>query len=254
MVAAAAVLAAGCTSDPPPQTGAPTPTSAQWPPPTPDLSYEQALARVPLDGGTPDAPIYWRTDQLADGAGEPARVAQLYEALLHLLITDPPPDRPVELLPYVATETRMQDAGYRLRLSDPVVPDPDPSVGPQWYWIMDAVLAPPDLVPAQCIDLLRYEEGADDYCIDRAARAVVVMCHDFGYFGRRSLGGGTPPPQSPEARGLVVGYTMRRELAGDRQLRWKVNKVTLLPQVAEERYQGRCRRWAVGNTLEDLEE
>lgn len=144
----AVLVTAGCQPEPadPGIPGTPSPTPSvverEWMPPAPSLSYEEAVALVPVEG-TELVPLYWETPELADPelveAMEVARrfiAMEYYEwslvdpvPVIHLyryLITEEffdflfPPDPEQEVVPY----TRLE-------------PNEDVGVGPVWVHIKE---------------------------------------------------------------------------------------------------------------------
>ncbi|QSB13674.1 hypothetical protein JQS43_19150 [Natronosporangium hydrolyticum] len=183
-------------------------------------SYEEELARIPLEGIPPDWPLHWEVPEFPEpDQVAAAGVARLFEALEHMLIFGPVPREPedLDLLLLLATDDYAEQVrGYHANVRGT---NPDPWIGPRWIRVMEA----------------RVNGDA----------ATVLLCADEGFHGPVSRGGGSEVWR--DHRAVLTEYDLVRRTVDDDQ-RWLVDHTASYagddyrdPEVG---YQPECDEWA----------
>lgn len=206
---------AGEAPDPPSPSPSAEPPSAS---PTwwgPEISYEEAYRRIPIDGGAA-VRLHWELPEVTDPDEAEALLAtrrfialDRYRGSLEL------PNTEAYLYQYVATRRFVEDhfppGGLGLDARN------DPDVGTVWVWVMAVRrVAPNEIRVETCTD--------------------IGWLHEIPYHA-------TDEPRLPRA--VLEWYRVRRERAGDGVDRWLVDGMNphadgdLGPEAVE-----RCDAWA----------
>lgn len=246
---AALLSAPACVADH--EAAPPASTTVPWPTTPPDLSYEQALASIPLTG-TADRPLHWLVNEPLSQL-PPVHVVRRLVALINQIIYADEPQAPYALLGYLDGTDHVAHA-IQLYLSDwyrvppPVEYDPG-YAGPRWIWVVDAALKP-DRADDECLPILIHR--GECASIDRRnADAAVTLCFDNGYWLPTD---GRPRPTPPVAdRVEIRTYVVMHLPIGNGERRWLVTRTQAGTSVAEERYRQPCEEWAAGNRPESEE-
>jgi hypothetical protein len=211
-------LLAGCTGADPSRLGEPSP--APW---GPDLTDEEAFARIPLEG-TEVVRLHWRLPDLDDEDPAAAAVlaARRFQSLGYYRNSQATPDADAYLYQWVATERMIRVHYPDGRPADPDSPGLGASSGVVWIWVIEVEQPWPSEV-------------------------FVHMCKDIGWHGGENL-------ELPKRayRASLETLWVRRTVDDDGQVRWKVNGVNpnsrseLGPELGQ-----RCTEWATHELEEE---
>jgi hypothetical protein len=203
---AAATVTAGCTDDPGRPAPTPAPTSS-----TPTLTYQEAYARIPLDGD-PKAPVRWEVPPVADAeqasATEAARRGVAFD---YWWSAQPDQGQGGYLARYLYTAQLYDKLFGKLSPG----PNADPNVGPVWVKVMGTEPTAPDEV-------------------------WVTFCADIGWWHD----GSKPADQHRAERDSLLSLQMRKVRQDDGEPRWLIDRWLDEDTDRKPRYGRQCTAWA----------